>query len=122
VLAAPLMGDPPKHILLQMAVNDLQVPNLATELYARTLGLPLLSDSPLDVRGLMKQPGPLPSALTVWDLHEEAPPSGNVPAPVDSPNKVHTELRALTAVEDQIDHFERTGEVISTCSGVCDPE
>jgi hypothetical protein len=121
LIAAPLEGDPPKHLLLQMAVNDLQVPNLGSEIYARTLGLPLLSDAPLDVPGLSKKAGPLPSALTAFDFHEEPPPEGNVPAPVTSPNHVHTELRSLPAVEDQLDHFLRTGEVISTCMGPCDP-
>jgi pimeloyl-ACP methyl ester carboxylesterase len=122
VLDAPLEGNPKKHLLLQMAVNDLQVPNLASEIYARSVGLPLLSDAPLDVALMSKKSGPLPSALTAFDLHQEAPPPGNVPATVTSPNHVHTELRSLPAVEDQLDHFLRTGEVISTCEGTCDPE
>lgn len=121
LIDAPLEGNPPKHVLLQIAVNDLQVPNLGSEIYARTLRLPLLSDAPLDVPGLNRKDGPLPSALTAFDFHAEAPPPGNVPAPVTSPNHVHTELRSLPAVEDQLDHFLRTGEVISTCSGTCDP-
>ncbi|MFO0761211.1 MAG: hypothetical protein U0359_32330 [Byssovorax sp.] len=121
VLDAPLEGNPKKHLLLQMAVNDLQVPNLASEIYTRSLGMPMLSEAPLAVAGIEKKDGPLPSALTAFDFHEEAPPPGNTPAPVTSPNHVHTELRSLPAVEDQLDHFIRTGEVISTCKGPCDP-
>lgn len=119
---APLGGGPPKRVLLQIAVNDVQVPNLASEIYARSIGLPLLSDSPLDVAGLEKKPGPLPSALTAFDLHAEPPPLGNVAAPALTENQVHNLIRGLPAVQAQTDHFLRTGEVISTCDGVCDPE
>ncbi len=123
VLEAPLEGNPPKQVLLQMAVNDVSVPNLATELEARTLGLPLLSDSPLEIWGLSPADAPLASALTVWDTHEEPPPEGNnVGASLATENSAHNDIRALPALVEQIDVFFRTGEVTSTCDGVCDPE
>ena len=122
VLADPLPGAQPKQILLQMGVNDLLVPNIATEGLARSLKLPVLADSNIPIYGVEAKAGPLASALTVWDLHEQAPPLGNVPASVASPNKVHSELRALGAVQSQIDVFLRSGEVRSFCKDACDPE
>src|SRR5262249_23625753 len=88
-VAPGLLAIPGKQLLMQMAVNDFQVPNLATEVHARTLGIPLLSDTALTIKGLSIQKGPLPSALTVWDLHEEVPPPGNVAPPYDMMNSVH---------------------------------
>ncbi len=120
-VAPGLLAMPNKQLLLQMGVNDDQVPNLATEVHARTLGIPLLSDTPLMIKGLTVKSGPLPSALTVWDLHQAAPPPGNVPPPYDSMNTVHTAVRALPDVMTQIDDFQRMGQVISTCNGICDP-
>lgn len=122
VLADPLTGNAPKHVLLQMGVNDPAVPNPATEGLARALPLPLLSDTPLPIYGLTTKPGPLPSALTVWDLKEEAPPETNLPLSVASPNKVHDEVRKLPAVEAQLGTFLKTGDVKSFCTGICDPE
>jgi len=72
-VAPGLLTMPGKQLLCHTAVNDFQVPNLATEVHARTLGIPLLSDTPLPIDGLTVAKGPVPSALTVWDLHEEAP-------------------------------------------------
>jgi hypothetical protein len=119
-VAPGLLAMPNKQLLCQMGVNDFQVPNLATEVHARTLGIPLLSDAPLTIKGLSVAKGPVPSALTVWDLHEAAPPPGNVaPPPPPNGNTVHTEVRALPEVMDQIDQFQRTGMVVSTCNGAC---
>jgi hypothetical protein len=118
-VAPGLLAVPGKQLLCQMAVDDFQVPNLATEVYARTLGIPLLSDTALPIRGLEVKSGPLPSALSTWDLHEEAPPPGNVAPPYDMMNDVHNQLRTLPDVMTQIDEFQRGGQVVSTCKGTC---
>jgi hypothetical protein len=120
--ADPLAGNPVKHVLLQMGVNDMQVPNLASEIYARSVPLPLLSDAPAPIFGMTPKDGPVPSALTVFDLHEPAPPPGNTTPSATSSNAVHGAVRALPAVMTQIDQFFRTGDVVSTCDGKCDPE
>jgi hypothetical protein len=122
LLADPLPGNGKKHVMLQMAVADVQVSNLASESYARTLGLPLLDEAPLEVWGMTRDKGPLDSGFTAFDMHEEAPPLGNVSAPATTSNHVHTEMRTLPAAEDQIDHFLRTGVVTPVCKGPCDPE
>lgn len=118
-----LPGNPEKQVLLQIAVGDLQVSNVASEAFARSAGLPLLDDAPKAVWGLPPSAGPLPSALTIFDTKEvDQPPTGNLSASIAADNDAHGELRTLPAVNDQIDHFLRQGEVISTCDGPCDPE
>jgi hypothetical protein len=118
---APSMLDK-KQILLQMAVNDDSVPNPATTILARTMSLPLLDDSPIDIFQLTRAKGPLSSALTVWDTHQEAPPLTNVPNPISKDNTAHDQNRRLPKVRAQIEHFLKQGEVLSTCDGVCDPD
>ncbi|MEJ7734748.1 MAG: hypothetical protein WKG00_36835 [Polyangiaceae bacterium] len=122
LLSAPLPGNPAKRILLQMAVGDAQVPNLSSEAYARSVGLPVLEDAASKPWGLDVAPTPLPSALSVWDTHEpEAPPETNTSS-VSIDNSTHGKIRALPALMDQVDVFLRTGEVQATCDGLCDPE
>jgi hypothetical protein len=121
--ADPLPGNPKKQVLLQIGVGDVQVSNVASEMFARTAALPLLSDSPLQVWGMKPVDGPQPSALTIWDIMDkQPPPDGNQPANVTTTNAVHATIRTLPAVTKQIDHFLRQGEVISTCDGKCDPQ
>ncbi len=119
----PLPGNTKKQILLQIAVGDPQVSNVASEAFARGAALPLLDDAPKAVWGLPPTSGPLPSALVIFDTKEaDQPPTGNISASVAADNDAHGELRTLGAVNDQIDHFLRQGEVVSTCDGKCDPE
>ncbi|MEZ4309179.1 MAG: hypothetical protein R3F14_14175 [Polyangiaceae bacterium] len=121
--ADPLPGGPKKQVLLQIGVGDLSVSNVASASFARTASFPLLDSSPLAVWGLPPTSGPLPSALSIFDTQEvDPPPSGNLSGSVTADNNAHDEVRTLPAVNDQTDHFLRQGEVISTCSGPCDPQ
>ena len=121
-ITEPLPGSPAKQVLLQMSVHDPSVPNLASEVLARSMGLPLLDDSPLDVWGLKKAAAPQKSALTVWDTHQVAPPRTNSPLSGAEKNTAHDTIRALPKVMDQLNGFFRQGTVEHTCDGVCDPE
>jgi hypothetical protein len=114
----PLPNTPKKQILLQMALHDSQVPNVSSELVARTMGLALLAESPVAIWSLSPTAGPLDSAMSVWDPKlEPTPPPGNATPSTD--NGAHGAIRVLV---DQFDHFFTTGEVVSTCDGPCDPE
>jgi hypothetical protein len=122
LLSTPLPANPAKQILLQMAVADAQVPNLATEAYARSVGLPVLEDAAVKPWGLAVAPAPLESALSVWDTHEpELPPETNTSS-IAIDNSAHGKIRALPALMEQVDVFFRTGEVRATCEGLCDPQ
>lgn len=119
ILKGTLPGSPAKQILQQMSVADSQVPNVSSEILARTMGLDLLSDSPLEIWGMTPKDAPLESAFGVWDLTaraESIPPNTNA---TPKENGVHSTLSALPELQDQTDHFLRTGEILSTCNGKC---
>jgi len=115
-------GSPPeRRILMQVGIADTQVPNLASHVHARALGLPLLSPSPRPVWGLASAPAPAASAVVEFDFKTPAldatGPGG------DNANPVHDAQRYLAASIDQIDRFFRPfGVIDQTCSGPCDPE
>ncbi len=115
--AAPIPGTPPKQVLLHVAVGDAQVPNIATLTAARTGGLPVLGPTVMPP-GLLYdvtiQDGPLSSAVTLWDEHKTpAPPLTNSSAAKD--NGTHGSLRKRDKVNDQMDRFFKTGEIVQTC-------
>jgi hypothetical protein len=116
VLKAPLRGVPRKQILSQMGLNDSQVSNLTTEMIARTAGLPLLAPAVVAPWSLPATSGPLPSALTTWDIHgmPVPPPTNQTPG---ADNQVHQAIRRIPQAEQQIETFWATGRVVETCDG-----
>jgi hypothetical protein len=118
ILASPLPGVPAKQILMQMAVGDAQVPNIATEAMARTEGVPLLLQSDVSPYGVNAVQGPQPVALSTWDIQPTPfPPETNATPTAD--NGAHDLIRMIPQLEDQADQFLRTGLVVSTCQGPC---
>jgi hypothetical protein len=117
----PLPGTPPKRILYQVARHDSQVPNLASDMAVREMGIPLLDPPLLPVWGIPVQPGPLDSAYVYYDTGVEPTPSGNNPDEQD--NGAHDSARNIDAAVEQMDAFWRPdGHVIATCDGPCDPD
>ncbi len=114
----PLAGTSEKQVLMQIAVGDSQVTNLAAAVQARTLGLPLLTPSALDIWGLQSASDGAPTAISTWDLVREPPPTTNA-TPV-SDNDVHGDIRKLPENQEQTDVFLRTGQVKDTCGGKCE--
>jgi len=113
--AQPLSGTPSKQILMQVAIGDSQVPVAGAELAARISGIPVLGPALFDVPGVETKPGPLPSALTMWDLHRTpVPPTTNTSL---DDNGAHGAVRKLQTSNDQIKHFFQTGDIIQTCGG-----
>jgi hypothetical protein len=110
----PIPGTPQKQLLLHEATGDTQVTNLATELQARTLGLPVLGPAVRVPFGFTEATGPLTDALVIYD---EKP----TPLPHESnllneaSNDTHGNLRKRQAVVDQIRTFYATGEIVHTC-------
>jgi len=99
--------------LLQMAVGDDTVTNLATELLLRSTGWPLFQPAsylPAAV-GVTDMPGVGPGA-TQFDPLLEHPPEENRPAEnVGS----HTEPRTWESVRYQTLRFLRSGEIVHPC-------
>jgi len=119
LLTEPIPSTPGKQILVQMAVGDSQVPNVATETQARELGIPLLGPALYVPHGLTEMTGPLANAMVIYDeAFDPAPPATNERHEVD--NGTHGNLRKRPAVKEQIDTFLTTGEIVHTCNGPCD--
>ncbi len=118
LLRDPLPGSIAKRILVQESIGDSQVPNLATRILARAMGLPGL-DLEQPVFGVPAQPAPLDSAYTQWNVHKEPlPPTVNMPSPVD--NGAHDAISVLAPLQAQLQAFlTPTGQVTSTCPGLC---
>jgi hypothetical protein len=117
----PLPGSPKKQILIHLAVADSQVPNLSTDIVARTEGIPLLGPSSRQAWGLPETMAPQPSGLVCWDIHAmPIPGDTNTTPTVD--NGAHGGIHSLPKLQAQLDHFLRQGEIIWTCDGPCDPQ
>jgi hypothetical protein len=119
IVRDPLPGVGPKRVILQESIGDAQVPNMATRIFARAIGLSgfgLVERVP----GIPEVDGPLDSAYTQWNAHKlPLPPPGNMPAPDD--NGAHGAIQDLPALREQIQLFFRPdGLAVNTCGGPCD--
>jgi hypothetical protein len=113
-----------REVLLQIGVGDTQVPNLASHLHGRALGVPLLAPAPRDPGGF-GEPVAAPwegSALVEFDFGKTPPPDLEARAAREG-NEVHEGVRRLGAAVEQLDAFLRPeGQARHLCDGVCDPE
>lgn len=121
VVTDPLPGTPAKQILYQVARDDSQVPNLGSDMAVRSMGIPLLTPSPVTPWGIDTSDGPEDSAYVYYDLGREPAPLGNQ-APTEG-NGAHGDQRWLDAALEQMNGFwQPDGQVVHTCDGPCDPE
>lgn len=119
LLKAPLPGaHPDKRVILQESIGDSQVPNIATRVMARTIGLDG-NDLEQPVFGITQKAAPLDSAYTQWNVNSmPLPPVGNEPPPQE--NQAHEGIRRLDALVMQVKlFFTPTGQVQQTCQGIC---
>jgi hypothetical protein len=118
LLSNNLPGVPPKQMILQMAVNDSQVCNLCTEELARTMNIPLIGPPAIDIYGMTPVTTPQTSGLSLWDIH----PMPTVPLTNQTPTKdngAHGGIHSLPELQQQIQTFFTTGQVVNTCNGPC---
>jgi hypothetical protein len=119
-LGGDLPATPPHRILVHMARSDAEVANIGTEIMVRSMGLPQVAPAAFGYFGIPAEPAPLHSAMVEADFGIGDPPSTNVPP---AENDVHGRMRALPAIQRQIDAFLRTdGRILNFCDGPCDPE
>ncbi len=115
---------PVRHLLMQESINDAQVPNVATRVVVRTLGLPLLNQSITPVFGVSPVDGPVDSAYTQWDSHP-MPPPGPYNVPPDEGDgwmgySAHEAIRRMPQLIEQLRGFLRPdGTITNTCGGPC---
>jgi len=107
-------GSPPKQALLQMAIGDDEVGNLAAASWARTLNVPVMTPSPLVPYGLGTASGPVPNGLVIYDFGL----GGTVPTTNEPPpdNSVHTSILDKGATMAMMRRFFETGEVVQMCT------
>jgi len=115
----PIPGTPDKQFLLHMSRADSEVPNVSTEYQARTMGIPVLAPALYAPFGVPEMPGPLSSALVIFDGGFGDIPEGNIPP---QENLGHYVTRNSQAAIEQIQIFFETGEIVHTCGDaqVCD--
>ncbi|MCB9745624.1 MAG: hypothetical protein H6741_21640 [Alphaproteobacteria bacterium] len=114
-----------KVVVIQEAIGDCQVPNIATDLLARAMGAQHLELATDPVWGLEVEAGPsLGPSLTqvrVPDLLEAYfPPDENTQPITD--NGVHNAAVLQEATFYQVRHLMVEGEIIHPCEGSCDPD
>lgn len=131
VTSNPLPGTNAKNVLMTAALHDQLVTNQATELAARTLGLPSLVGSVLPgLPGIADVDGPLPGAVVFYDAAAFNPadplqvpfiaPLQNVP-PLLNRCDPHGRQAFIPAAIEQLFGFLRPGgEVENFCDGLCD--
>ncbi|NMO20121.1 hypothetical protein HPC49_21755 [Pyxidicoccus fallax] len=122
VLTDPYEGAPAsRRLLVQYGLGDAQVPNVATELHARALGLTQQLPATWRVPLLPAQEGALEgSALVQFDFGLPAPLPGTVADLPAADNAVHEGVRRDNEGRDQVDRFLRPGgRVEVTCDGIC---
>jgi hypothetical protein len=109
-------------VLMQTGLGDAQVPNVASFLHARALGVKQLMPAPMPIPLLEPTQGGQPgSSVTLFDFHIDTTPSA-MPFPL-APNEVHEGVRINPAALRQMDAFLRPDGIIQqTCDGPCDPE
>jgi hypothetical protein len=124
VLNSPLENTPQdRQILLQIGIGDSQVPNMASHIHARSLGIPLLSPSPRAIEGLETVQSPHKgSAIVEFDFDVALPLPGTAPIPPEGTNDAHEGVRLNQQGIEQVDRFFNPGSSIEhTCDGPCDP-
>jgi hypothetical protein len=114
ITADPLPDTPVKQVLLYQAMGDSLVNNLATEMVARSMALPVLAPSVRVPGGMTEQVGPLDSGLVIYDEHPEPlPPTGNLPPAED--NGTHGAINTRPAVTRQVVRFLLEGTLVHEC-------
>ncbi len=127
VLDNKLPGSPEdKRVLLQIGHADAQVPDFASYLHARLLGVPLTEPTPMTPWGLDTVSLPAAgSGMTLFHFPDVDDAFRQRAEPTAQGNKVHEAIRRLEPAKRQIDAFLRPGaesQIIHPCDGPCDPE
>ena len=114
VLKDPLPNVPPKNILIWYTMGDCLVTNISTELVARTMGIPVLAPSVKSPWQLPPMPGPMASAVNVFDDHPmPLPPDTNVPPAKD--NGTHSGINRKPAALRLVQSFLLQDTIVPEC-------
>lgn len=123
----PLEGAPAdRRIILQEAIGDCQVPNIASRILSRAFGARQFTpfaeavygltpvESPVDGAGAVLAQYLLPDHLTRY-----TPPDTNIVPAMD--NGTHSDAVGTDSAFNQLRELIRSGRAVQPCDGVCDP-
>lgn len=128
IMNDPLPGTPSHQVILQAAIGDHQVTTLGAHLMAREIGAVTIAPQTRPIWGIEEVTSTLDmpeeerhtgSALVEFDFGIEEPLEN---IPVRQGEDPHGKVRKNPRALEQTLHFFRTGEIIHTCDGPCDPE
>ena len=121
ILSDPLPGTDvsSRRILYQTSQYDTEVPNVASDIAARTIGLPWLPSSVYEPWNIESTDGPSASGYVIYHLSDVEPIEPGVRI-VPEDNNAHGDLRHTDEMQRQLGEFcKPDGMVIDTCSGDC---
>ncbi len=110
---------PAKQVLMQFAIGDDEVPNVASEYAMRTMGLPVITPSPYVPFGV-ESTASADSGAVIYDFGVgNTIPLTNTPPP---DNDVHSQIRNKKATTDMMKAFYANGTITNLCTGAngCD--
>ena len=114
ILPHTFPGTPQKQVLMQIAIADDEVSNIASEMWARTMNVPVMMPSPYVPFGLQTASAPVPNGLVIYDFGLGSTiPHGNEPPPE---NSVHGSIRNKGATTAMMKRFYETGEIVQMCT------
>jgi hypothetical protein len=124
MLREPIEGNPVKTVIIQEAIGDSQVPNVVTEILARTIGVQQMTPDYVDIFGLTPTVAPATTSVLSqyflsYDVEGHWPPDTNAVPTED--NGSHYEMNLLPNVQQQIMDFVSTGTIHQYCENVCTP-
>jgi hypothetical protein len=117
-LLTPTLSSTPesRRILMHEGISDAQVPNLAHELHARTLGVPQLEPVVYPIDTLETISAPVDgSAVVQYDFGIE--PVDTYALIPSTGNRVHEGVRAWATAQEQASRFLRAGGLIEHLCG-----
>jgi len=121
IMNDPLPGTPSHQVLIMPAMGDHQVTTLGAHVMARAVGAVTIAPQTRPVWGIEEVAPPhTGSALIEFDYGLPPDPIYNIPQRAE--DDPHGRPRRNPRSLEQTAHFYRTGEVIHTCDGPCDPE
>jgi hypothetical protein len=115
VLDDPLPDTPNKQILVYMAIGDALVSNIASDMLARTLDIPVIGPSVMTPFGLTESTSPETSGYTIYDESpEKVPPLDNALEDFDY-NDTHQDVHEWGSVQRQVFRLLFEGVIESEC-------
>lgn len=115
----PPGGASERRVLVQLGIGDTSVPNFASLLHGRMIGVPAVGPQPVPLFGFDEVDGPHEgSGLATFDLGVD-PSFAALAEPPAEETIVHGSLRGRDAVLEQMRGFLQDGVIVHPCDGPC---